>query len=313
MKHIYVIFALLLLVGCNSDLVSDGDTLLNASGQVFHATIEGSDADSRVYLDSKLRIMWNSNDMITVFEGKTRNKKYQYFGDDGENSADFEDVTTGFGSGNKIDCNIALYPYASTTKYVYGDDEGVADYVRYTLPTAQTYAEGSIGLGANVMVAVTSDTSDTDLMFRNVCSFLRVKLYGTDQTVSSVVFEGNSGEAIAGNVAITPVYDGVPTFRMLGSATSITLNCTEGVEIGATKEAATEFWLVVPALNFAGGFTITVNGYYGGSQQFVIPNNLTFARNTYNTVTRELSIVGSGTGMGVDGWGDGGTTEGSAE
>lgn len=313
-KFFYAAALLLLLAGCSQNATDQVTPSTPTEGHRFHAIIEESEGDdSRVYLDDKIRIRWNANDLISLFEGTTRNKQFIFLGEDGDNAGDFDLNKSGFGSGNALTRYYALYPYASTTKYVYGDDEGVADYIRYTFPATQTYKEGSIGAGANVMVAVTADLDDFDLLFRNACSFLRVKLWGANQTVGSVVFEGNNGEVLSGYVAITPTYNGVPSLTMKGNGTSITLNCTDGVEIGTSKESATEFWMVVPPLNFPEGFTITVNGFYGGSQSYTISNNLTFARNTYNTITRELTIENNGTGMGVGGWGDGGSYEGSTE
>ena len=94
--------------------------------------------------------------------------------------------------------------------------------------------------------------------------------------------------------------------RMLGTGTSITLDCGDGITIGTTKETATEFWVVIPPLNFSQGFTITVNGFYGGSQSYKISNNLTFVRNTYNTITRELNISsGAGANIGIGNWDNG--------
>lgn len=313
MNKLYLFAAILLMAGCSQNATDQvTPPITSEEGHIFHATIEDGE-ESRVYLDSKIRILWNEGDLITLFEGTTRNKQYIFLGEDGDNAGDFDLNKSGFGSGNPIERYYALYPYASTTKYVYGDDEGVADYLRYTLPSTQTYKEGSIGANANVMVAVTADLDDFDLLFRNVCSFLRVKLWGAGQTVGSIVFEGNSGEALSGYAAITPVYGGTPALKMIGTGTTLTLNCGDGVEIGTTKETATEFWLVVPPLNFPNGFTLTVNGFYGGSQTYTISNNLTFARNTYNTITRELTIESSGTGMGVGGWGEGSSSSGSAE
>ena len=311
-RMFYTVASLLLLAGCCQNTTDQVTPPTFEEGHIFHATIEEGE-ESRVFLDSKIRIRWNAEDLITLFEGTTRNKQYIFLGEDGDNAGDFDLNKSGFGSGNPVERYYALYPYASTTKYVYGDDEGVADYLRYTLPSTQTYKEGSIGANANVMVAVTADLDDFDLLFRNVCSFLRVKLWGASQTVGSIVFEGNNGEALSGYAAVTPVYGGAPSLRMIGTGTSITLNCGNGVSVGTTKETATEFWLVVPPLNFPKGFTLTVKGFYGGSQTYAIPNNLTFARNTYNTITRELTIANDGTGMGVGGWGEGSSSSGSAE
>lgn len=276
---------------------------------VFRGII-AEEEETRVYLDDKVRLLWNEGDLITLFEGITRNKKYKFLGEDGDNAGEFEFVSQGFGTGNELDRYLALYPYASTTKYVYGQN-GAPDYIQYTLPSTQTYAVGSVGKGANVMVAITADLDDFDLLFRNTCSFLQVCLWGAGaQTIKSVEVTTLGGEPIAGKCAIVPIYGGNPTLNMLGTTSSATLDCGEGVSIGTSAETATEFWVVLPAATYASGIRVTVNGYYGSSQSYEVTSSLTFLRNKYKRLLREVTFTESGTGMGVGGWGDGENVEG---
>ncbi len=273
---------------------------------VFRGII-AEDDDTRVYLDEKVRLLWNSGDLITLFEGITRNKKYKFMGEDGDNAGEFEFVSQGgFGTGNDLDRYLALYPYASSTKYVYGQNDA-PDYIQYTLPATQTYVAGSVGKGANVMVAVTADLDDFDLLFRNTCSFLRVCLWGADaQTVKSVTVTTLGGEPIAGNCQIVPIYGGTPTLTVTGTTSTVTLSCAEGVTIGTSAESATDFWVVLPAGTYASGIRVTVNGYYGGSQNYDITSSVSFARNKYKRLLREVTFTESGTSMGVGGWESGG-------
>lgn len=290
--------ALLLLAACETlSIEVSGNP---ARDDVFTGIIE--EPESRTYLDEQIRLHWTANDLITLFEGITRNKKYIFLGETGDNAGEFDYVSQGFGTGNDLDRYYALYPYSSSTKYVYDDE---ADYIQYTFPTTQRYAENSVGLGANPMVAITADLDDYDLRFRNVASFLRVCLYGVEQTVGSITLTTNSGEAITGKSAIVPVYGGTPTCKMLATGSTVTLNCDGGVVIGSTEAEATVFWIVVPPITMATGFTVTVHGYYGGEQSFEVASNLIFTRNKYKSMTRELTIPSSGPGMGVGGWGDG--------
>lgn len=272
---------------------------------IFHATLESAE-ESRTFLDEKIRLRWTADDRITLFEGTTRNKQFKFMGETGDNAGDFEFVKAGFGTGNDIDRYYAIYPYASTTKL---HEDG---YITYTFPAEQNYAAGSVGLGANPMVAITADLDDFDLAFRNVGSFLLVKLYGTDQTVGSISVSTIGGEPLCGKAFITPIYGGVPTVAMQESTSTITLNC-DGIDVGVTKEEATPFWIVLPSFTASQGITVTVNGYYGGSQTYEVASEIVFNRNKYKTLTRELTITSSSTGMGVDGWGDGSSLEGSAD
>lgn len=300
MKKIISIAMILVAISCSTTV--DENAVSNSAHPTFHATIEQE--ESRTYLDENIRLRWTADDRITLFEGTTRNKQYKFLGETGDNAGDFEYVRAGFGTGNDVDRYYALYPYASSTKL---HEDG---YITYTFPATQNYVEGSVGLGANVMVAVTADLGDYDLAFRNVGSYLLVKLYGTDQTVSSIKLTTIGGEPISGKAYITPVYRGEPTTQMVDSATSVTLNCNNTVFIGTTEESATSFWIVVPPFTASEGIKVTVNGFYGGSQTYEVAGPITFNRNKYKTLTRELTISNNGSGFGVGGWGNGENIEG---
>ena len=289
-RCLFLIAALSSLTGCSvSDLSTDNQSEEITGNRNFYATIEGNDNATKVYFDEEIRLRWNEEDLITVFDGTTRNKKYIFLGKDGDNCGEFDWVKSGFGAGNDINCNCAVYPYASTTRCV-ETNSGDITYIKYNLSATQVYKEKSAGKDANVMVAVTANDEDTDLKFKNVCSYLCVKLYGAAQKVGSIVFQGNNNEAITGEAAIVPVYGGEPSLSVNGTGTTITLECEEGVTVGTTKEDATEFWIVVPPLTYSEGYKVTVNGYNGGSQTFVISGSRNFVRNKYNTLTRELTV-----------------------
>lgn len=304
MKRLGLIAVIALMASCNTPN-EEGVSPVPQEKQFRGIIVE---EDTRVFLDDQIRLRWNADDRITLFEGTTRNKQYMFMGEDGDNAGDFEFVKAGFGTGNDLDRYYALYPYASSTKYKYG----TPDYIEYTLPSTQTYAEGSVGGGANVMVAVTADLDDFDLMFRNTCSFLLVRLWGADQTVGSVTLSTIGGEPIAGKCQIVPTYGGVPSLTMTGTTSSVKLNAAEGVAIGASEAEATDFWIVLPAATYAQGIKITVVGFYGGEQTFTVDKSLTFERNKYKRLVRELTIAGNGTGMGVGGWGDDGEDHGGS-
>ena len=203
-----------------------------------------------------------------------------------------------------MDRHYAIYPYNSATKL---SESGV---ITYTFPAQQNYVVGSVGLGANVMVAATQSVEDYDLTFRNVGSYLLVKLYGTDQTVESIAVTAKGGEALAGKAYITPTYRDVPTTEMVGTTSTVTLKGESGVTIGKTADTATAFWIVLPPFTASQGISVTVKGYYGGTQTYDVDSEIVFNRNKYKTLTRELTLPSNGTGMGVGGWDDGENVEG---
>ena len=306
MRKLFLGAVVLLLAACSTKI--DEGMTLDSEGRTFRGII--AEEESRVFLDDQIRLHWNAGDLITLFEGITRNKKYQFMGEDGDNAGEFEFVSQGFGTGNDLDRYYAVYPYASSTKYVYG----TPDYIQYTLPATQTYVAGSVGKDANVMVAITADLDDMDLRFRNACSFLLIRLWGVEgQTVGSITLSSFGGEPLAGKCQLVPTYGGTPTLTMTGTTTSITLSCSEGVAIGTSEAEATDFWLVLPPATYAGGISVKVSGYYGGEQTFTVDKSLYFERNKYKRLVRELTIASSDTNLGVDGWGNGSENEGSAE
>ena len=251
------------------------------SKKLFHATID--DESTRTFVDEKIRLRWTEGDLISLFEGTTRNKQYKFLGETGDNAGDFEDITTGFGSGNDIDRYYAIYPYSSSTKL---HEDG---YIIYNFPEEQTYAENSFGLGANPMVAVTSDLNDFDLCFRNAAGYLRLYLYGDNITIKSIKIEGNNSEPLAGKAYITPEYGGYPTTEMDETATStVTLNCGSGVNIGTTAETATPFWIALPPTVFSKGFTITATNSNGDSFIKKFSSEITIGRNKYLSAKVEV-------------------------
>ena len=229
---------------------------------------------TRVYADAGLRVLWDSGDEITVFNRNTCNRQYRFTGATGANAGAFEEVNPSSGTtGAPLDLNYAVYPYASGTGI--GDD-GV---ITLDLPAVQNYRDGSFGRGANTMVAA---TEGTELLFRNLCSYLVLKFYGTGVSVSSITLKGNRDEVLAGPADVCAAADSVPSlsFHASGTSTTLTLNCDPPVILGATAETPTVFWIVVPPVGLAGGFTVTVTAADGGIFERSTSAQTTFVRNT---------------------------------
>ena len=268
------------MIACN--MTDDVENQI-VSKKLFHATID--DESTRTFVDEKIRLRWTEGDLISLFEGTTRNKQYKFLGETGDNAGDFEDITTGFGSGNDIDCYYAIYPYSSTTKL---HEDG---YITYTFPAEQNYAENSFGLGANPMVAVTGGLDDFDLCFRNAAGYLRLYLYGDNITIKSIKIEGNNSEPLAGKAYITPEFGGFPTTEMdETAATFVTLNCGEGVKIGSTAESSTPFWVVLPPTTFAEGFTLTITDTNDNEFTKSFTSNVNIQRNKYISARIEVEF-----------------------
>lgn len=245
---------------------------------------------------------WKASDLLSVFAANTKNQKFQYIGTEGATSGDFEAVTIPSGSATSVSAHYAVYPYNANYSL---SAEGK---LTVPFPATQNYVAGGYAAELNTMVAVSADVTDTNLTFQPVCAYLCVKLWGKEHSVKSVTLTSKGGEALSGNGVVTPNYNALPTCVLSGSTNILKLNCGE-VAVGTTEVTATEFWIVVPPVTLAQGYTINVVDFYGGEQSIEQEATTFVSGATYN-VTAELTTTSEGPGMGVGGWGDGENVEG---
>lgn len=270
MKRIalYLGIAAALVASCS---VKEKDfNVVQPESTVFFASFEQPAVEeTKVYVNDDLMLRWTADDRISLFERLTYNRELRFIGETGESEGKFDFVGSG-GSGSIIPDIISVYPYQASTTI--SSDE----VLTLTLPAEQSYAPRSFGLGANTAVSVTSTGF---LVFKNVCGYLRVSLYGEGVSVSSITLKGNQGEKIAGTATVTMPLNGLPSVVMAADAsTEITLTCAEPVALGATAEESVDFWFVVPPVTFSQGFTVTVN-HQGGSMTKSTDKSVTIKRN----------------------------------
>ena len=218
---------------------------------VFYASLESfSDPDTRVYLDENIKILWDGDDQISIFNKTTENQQFEFLGETGDNGGSFDYVSGSSGQGNPLEFICAVYPYQSTTTI---SKEGL---LTLSLPKEQTYRKDSFGPGANTMV---SSSEDELLKFKNMGGYLVLKFYGKGVSISSIKLEGNHNEPLSGEATLKPAVGVIPEIAMAPEAgSSITLKCDVPVKLNATKEEATLFWMVVPPTSFTEGFKLTV-------------------------------------------------------
>ncbi len=282
MKRLFKLCILLSFVGC-TEVAIDGNMNL-AISEEYYAVIE--EGKTRTYVDEQIRMRWTAEDYITLFEKNTYNRTFMFTGKTGANAGGFTKVSTDddYMFAYDVDANYAVYPHSSDIML---DETDL--FLTLNMPAEQTYAENSFGLGANTMVAV---SDNNQLVFKNVGSYLRVRLYGENTTVSSVTLTTKGDEAISGEAKVTPVKDGEPTCVMTGSGKSIRLTCFTPITISSDADAPTDFWIVVPPVTLASGFTVTVENSDGNTQTFDVNQSFTFERNKYINMLRELEIEG---------------------
>ena len=218
----------------------------------FYATIdEQPGADTKVYADENLRILWNHDDRISIFNKNTYNRQFYFYDKDGSNAGSIKKVDGDSSpDGDPLSKVYAVYPYQELTQI--SGDGGV---ITTSMPSEQTYLAKSFGRGANMMV---SATDDNKLRFKNVGGYLSLKFFGAGVSVSSINLRSNNGEPLSGACSISTT-GSVPELTMSdGAGDEVTLVCESPVALGATAAEAVQFIFVLPPQTLSGGFTVRV-------------------------------------------------------
>ena len=263
------------------------DTLLTdyVLPDILYASMSGDDEDepqTRTYVDNGV-VLWQNGDAVSYFASNIHNARYTYAGEDGlskvELTKDNEIVGT---TGHVMLKSQAVYPYNENITAIYEKEEGI-DKINLTYPSTQTYAPGSFGKDANIMVAAGKHNSDAELNFRNACGYLVIKLYGSTKVKSITLSSVSGTDKIAGAAVVVASSDAAPVVTLADDAsTAVTLDCSnggEGVALGADKASATEFWFCLPPVSFTDGIKITVNDIYGNTYIKQTSNTVNIVRN----------------------------------
>ena len=191
-------------------------------------SLNGPDANG-VY-----KTVWSSGDQIMVFSGDLA---CRYILKSGENTN--KGVFEGYGNSEDL---VAVYPLSI------GFNRTGAT-IEVGLPEVQEYVSGNIPLGAYPMLGIYGDET---FSFRNLCSVLKVPMFG-DATVKSITFTPNSAGVKASGKAVINV-NSTQLEMDDNSKPSVKLDCPD-VKLSAQP---TDFHFVVPAQIYPGGFTLTI-------------------------------------------------------
>lgn len=160
----------------------------------------------------------------------------------------------------------------------------------FAIPATQIYREKTVPVEGFFMAAKLEEGQE-HFQFRNICGVLRLRLYSSkNRTVTSIVVK-DKAKHLSGDVTLiipevepatlTSLYNNYsddeswqtnylyPYIRRSGYSVAnqgdeITLDCGNGVQIGKTSSAATDFYITLRPLALRSGCVITVN-HSGGS------------------------------------------------
>lgn len=191
-------------------------------------SLNGPDANG-VY-----KTVWSPGDQIMVFSGDLA---CRYILKSGENTN--KGVFEGYGNSEDL---VAVYPLSIGISRT-------GATIEVGLPEVQEYVSGNIPLDAYPMLGIYGDET---FSFRNLCSVLKVPMFG-DATVKSITFTPNNAGVKASGKAVINV-NSTQLEMDDNSKPSVKLDCPD-VKLSAQP---TDFHFVVPAQIYPGGFTLTI-------------------------------------------------------
>lgn len=222
-------FGIMMLASCSEDAYdgSDGTKV----PMEFSASVEAT----RTVLENE-GVSWEAGDEISLFDPSGNNNKFV-------TSVGGESVTfsgTAVNAGGKY---YALYPYDANANLS-------GSVFTTMLPAQQSARDGSFASMLNPSVAV-ADGPNESLSFKNACAVIKFSFTTTtDAEISKVVFQGNNGEPLAGNVQIDA-----------GVTSPVAVVLTDGasseIELSGTFVPDKDYYFVVVPCSLSNGFTIT--------------------------------------------------------
>ena len=281
-KLLFAVCALFGFIACTQNHIEEQSTIRTDAPETIKVGFE--DGETRIQLNSAQKTVWTKNDLVSVFYKSNANQKWEYRGETGERVAELYRVDAGSAS-RDMDYVVLAYPYSAD--YVISTTTG---NIEAKLPATQYYAEGSYGVGSNLMV---SQSEFTQFSLKSVCGWLKLQLTGNGEVVNSIKFRGNDGEQVAGLIYVDTATAEATLASEMGSSddnnaggnlifddtilTEVTLNCGAGVELDAE---ATAFYISLPPQTFENGFTVDIecDGYK--PMTLSTSNALTIERNT---------------------------------
>lgn len=224
-------FGIMMLASCSEDAYDDGSDGTKVPME-FSASVEAT----RTVLENEGSVSWEAGDEISLFDPSGNNNKFV-------TSVGGKSVTfsgTAVNAGGKY---YALYPYDANANLS-------GSVFTTMLPAQQSARDGSFASMLNPSVAV-ADGPNESLSFKNACAVIKFSFTTTtDAEISKVVFQGNSGEPLAGNVQIDA---GVET----SSTTVMEDGASSEIELSGTFAPDKDYYFVVAPCSLSNGFTIT--------------------------------------------------------
>ena len=237
-----IIPAMALLMGCTREMDNDKTAFISGEFSLYAASGE---PDTKTVLEQDGNILWSPADCINVYYGDASGK----FTSVNTEPAAHSRFTGSLGS-FYLDGQtpfVAVYPYSDGNTYS-------EEILKLHLPSDQTGVEGSFADDLYICVA---KSTDYNLHFYNVCGGVKFSLVRDD--IKKIVFRGNNGELLAGDLSVRIGADQIPFIASTNNvphiengATAITLTAPDG----GTFKAGTWYYLVAVPVALKKGYTM---------------------------------------------------------
>mgnify|MGYP004573204859 FL=1 len=259
--NIFILSSLVTIAACTEEETGDEGvvTTLRASiEQKAETKTHLSGPENNIY-----KTLWSEDDAIGVFASGANPSEFKLTGGAGTNSGEF---TGTIPSGKKI----AVYPF-SICESIY------ESRVSVVLPEEQTYKKGNIPDGAYPMVAAGGEST---LNFKNLCSVLKISMTGS-LTVNYISFSANNNKIKVSGDAVINADPESPDLVISEEGNSYVKLICPAV---ALSNVTTEFYIVVPAQKYTGGFSLMIDTDKGKVQK-TIETDVTLKRSELYRIT----------------------------
>lgn len=272
--YIYISLSILLFFSCSKEMENNE---LNGHENVITASIEGGQTKTVLStpIDGIYKNYWSVTDTLALCYDNVNNpNRFTLTAGEGKTTGSF----IGLAKGDKY---VALYPYSAFRSL-----DGTS--LTINLPDKQKYVKNSFGPDSYPMVAV---GTTNDLQFKNLCSVLKLSMKGT-QIVTSIVVKSNSSSApVSGDAVVKTDFTSVPTLKMnSGDSQEVTLECGK---VALNAVTAQNFFIVLPAQEYKGGFIITIYTTTGYMVR-KISSDITMGRSELRAVKEFVCKLDSG-------------------
>ena len=244
-SYLLVVLSFLLGTSCTNDFEQEMN-----DGKYSFSSISASMGDlptTRTHLENGGRVVWDLNDQIGIISDTQEDPTLFTCISVDDNRASF--TSNGEISGNSF---IAYYPYKSTI-WPYDNIAIDDDILTYELPRVYSYDE-TTNLKNFPAIA---KSSTNEFKFKHTCGIIKFSITG-NQKLDALYLTGNNDEVIAGTGTID-LSEEIPIFTISANAEDASKDIVIfGTQLSSTP---TEFYCMVPVMNFTKGLNLTIQYY----------------------------------------------------